>query len=81
MDPIHSHAVGSKDIENYIMDGQIDEDDDHIIVDVDENGHADNLIEDDDEVEQLLAIAYPEVLGELEVLVLDIDLFARRDLA
>lgn len=49
-------------------------------MDAEENGHADNLIEDEGEVEQLLVVAYLEVLGKLEVL-LEIDLFATRDLA
>ena len=60
--------------------GSIDEDEDHVIVDAAKNGHANNLIGDEGEVEQLLAIANPEVLGELEV-VLQVKLFARKDLA
>ena len=59
-----------------LQDGPINEDKDHVIVDTNENGHADNLIEDKDELDELLATSYLEVLSELEVIV-EIDLFAR----
>ena len=44
-----------------LEDGPRDEDEDHVIVEVDDNGDANNLIKDEVEVDQLLATTYLEV--------------------
>ena len=80
VDEVEEDGSRGNDMNAEPKDGPIDEDENHVLVDAHENGHVDNLIEDEGEVDQLLATAQPKVLEELEV-VLEIDLFARRDFA